>query len=151
MHDCLNYDLVSYTPGSFPGSLLATKASPTEEAKSIFERHRNRQHTRRHTVYIRLKEDSILSSIQIRVLSEAHTSVNEVLNADFTFYVGKDNSTVKQLVELFHETTPWSASWIFRHHDASFAEDQVLTPINCLVIESDICGHAIDNGSMQLE
>jgi len=121
------------------------------EVKSIFERHRHRPHRRRHTVYLRLPDLSLVSKISVRIPAESAASINDVVNADFSFFVTSESSNVRRLSELYHETSPLSCSWIFRYTDASSLEESKHIPCDALVIESDICGHSFDNGSMILE
>ncbi|CBY40851.1 unnamed protein product [Oikopleura dioica] len=147
----LKFDLVSYSSGPFPGAYAASKGGVLNEVKSIFERHRHRPHRRRHTVYLRLPDLSLVSKISVQIPAESAASINDVVNADFSFFVTSESSNVRRLSELYHETSPLSCSWIFRYTDASSVEESKLIPCDALVIESDICGHSFDNGSMILE
>ncbi|CAG5112284.1 Oidioi.mRNA.OKI2018_I69.chr2.g6513.t1.cds [Oikopleura dioica] len=152
----LKFDLVSYSPGPFPGAFAASKGGVLDEVKSIFERHRHRPERRRHTVYVRLPCDSIITEISVRLPPETAASINDVLNADFSFYVGgsQKDSNIRRLGELYHETSPLSCSWLFQYRDISstiLEKTESLIPSNALVIESDICGHSFDSGSMILE
>ena len=95
-----------------------------------------------------------MSQISVRIPPESAASINEVLNSDFSFFVTSESTTVRRLPELYHETSPLSCSWVFRYTDESETssdEESKLIPCDALVIESDICGHSFDNGSMILE
>ena len=122
-----------------------------DEVKSIFERHKHRPERRRHTVYVRLPAHSLITQISVRLPPESAASVNDVANADFSFFVTGDSSNIRRLPELYHETSPLSCSWLFRYTDGSPDEESSLIPCDALVIESDVCGHSFDSGSMILE